>query len=134
MSEAEEMAERLFVLGAMLPSEHARGMISTFIATARDATSLLRAQAAEIKALRDRAQKTETLVEYWKIRTALARNDALEEAANVADSRSAVCDDACQKIKAGVLYQNTPDALATERSASLEASHIAAEIRAMKEG
>ncbi len=57
MSEAEEMAERLFVLGAMLPSEHARGMISTFIATAKEAALLLRAQAAEIKALKAKVRE-----------------------------------------------------------------------------
>lgn len=61
------------------------------------------------------------------------RAEAFEEAAKVAEERAVICKDAVQKIEAGELYRETAEmALATERCAMFEASHIARAIRAMK--
>ena len=98
----------------------------------------------ELKAERDEAvarAKTNAVLmagETGKLIDATARADRIERetikrCAKVADARAAICRDAVRLVREGKLYQNSPTAEATEQSAALEAEHIAAAIRAMRD-
>lgn len=61
---------------------------------------------------------------------ARGKREGMEMATQVAREREAICEDACDQVKAGSLYVDVPNAFATENSARLEAGHIARLIEA----
>jgi len=62
-----------------------------------------------------------------------AQRRGMRAALGVARNRVDICADAVEKVKSGDLYPDIPTALASERCAHLEASHIYAAIRKLME-